>query len=93
MSPIYVYGCQDCGKVNEKQMSMQDEKPTWITCTCGGCAQRQFTLPGTSVHHVDGEWVVRAPGEVGRERKDARWRRKHRPDLYEEQEAKRHGEI
>lgn len=43
--PIYVYKCEKCGNVNEKEFHMTDEKPNIISCPVEGCTGvmiRQF---------------------------------------------------
>jgi hypothetical protein len=84
--PIYQYQCDRCGAIDELKLHMEDSKPKGMSCSngCCGIMWRKFTIPGLFVPYVD-EWVVRLPGEVGRERRDMEWRRQHRPEIYEDQ--------
>lgn len=71
----YPYRCDDCGDVIEVDYPMGADKPERIER--GGCVYRRvFTIPGMVVKYDD-EWVVKIAGQVERERRDMRWRRRH----------------
>jgi len=78
---IYLYKCKECGEIFEIEWNPEWEKPTEVIKEhgngCIGVAHRKFTIPGMFVPYADEDWVVRIPGEVGRERRDMKWRRKH----------------
>jgi len=88
--PEYPYRCVICGVEVPLQFGMNEKKPRLIPLNhvapdgedCAGVLMRRFAIPGLHVHYTD-EWVIRSPGKLERERRDAKWRRKNRPDLYE----------
>ena len=95
--PEYYYKCEACERITVVDMGMLEEHPETIECghpDCGdpslpGVAYRVFTIPGMTILKTEeeGGWMIRAPGQVERNRKEA-WKDARESDRLSRQEQR-----
>lgn len=75
--PEYCYQCRECGYFTWHEYEMDEEKPGTAVVPHDGCDNkylpRKFTIPGMFIAkpEEDGGWMVRAPGQVQRDRRES----------------------